>query len=194
MFGFGCIDKMKEVYALTDLHDIEGVGRFLGKHYGEQMLDVWDLGLQLALRISDLLSIKISDIKNDKVELVESKTGKLAVIHLNSKAIGVINRIRVEHPESTYLFQSNKSRNLNGRVKPISRQAVTKAFAEAGDALGIRLGTHSMRKTRGYWLYKKTNDIARVMKMLRHGSEAVTLRYIGITQEQVDNDFEELII
>jgi hypothetical protein len=30
------------------------------------------------------------------------------------------------------------------------------------------------------------------MKMLRHSSEAVTLRYIGITQEDVDRDFAEL--
>ncbi|PYE31147.1 hypothetical protein DFP83_11115 [Idiomarina fontislapidosi] len=28
--------------------------------------------------------------------------------------------------------------------------------------------------------------------MLRHSSEAVTLRYIGITQEDVDRDFVEL--
>lgn len=49
-----------------------------------------------------------------------------------------------------------------------------------------------MRKTRGYHLYQKTHDIARVMKMLRHSSEATTLRYIGITQEEIDKDFEEL--
>jgi len=30
------------------------------------------------------------------------------------------------------------------------------------------------------------------MKMLRHSSESTTLRYIGITQEDVDRDFVEL--
>lgn len=185
---------MNEVHAITDKHNIESVGRFLSKHYGEQMLDVWDLGLQLALRISDLLSIKAADVKGDKIELVESKTGKKAIIHLNHKALGIVNRILVEHEHSIYLFQSRNSRNLKGKIKPLSRQAVTKAFGEAGVAVGVNLGTHSMRKTRGYMLYKKTNDIARVMKMLRHSSEAVTLRYIGITQQQIDDDFEELVI
>jgi hypothetical protein len=51
-----------------------------------------------------------------------------------------------------------------------------------------------MRKTRGYHLYKQTKDIGRVMKMLRHGSEGVTLRYIGITQDNIDKDFVELEI
>ncbi|SGZ09980.1 Site-specific recombinase phage integrase family-Site-specific recombinase, phage integrase family [Moritella viscosa] len=51
-----------------------------------------------------------------------------------------------------------------------------------------------MRKTRGYHLYQSTKDIARVMKMLRHSSEGVTLRYIGVTQDDVDKDFVDLEI
>jgi len=49
-----------------------------------------------------------------------------------------------------------------------------------------------MHKTRGYHLYKNTKDIARVMNMLRHSSEGVTLRYIGIIQDDVDKDFVDL--
>jgi integrase len=63
-----------------------------------------------------------------------------------------------------------------------------------GEELKLALGTHSMRKTRGYHLYQNTKDIGRVMKMLRHSSEGVTLRYIGITQDDVDKDFVELEI
>ena len=77
---------------------------------------------------------------------------------------------------------------------PLSRRYVSRAFALIGEDVGIDLGTHSMRKTRGYHLYKSTKDIARVMKMLRHSSEGVTLRYIGITQEDIDKDFIELEI
>jgi len=35
---------------------------------------------------------------------------------------------------------------------------------------------------------------ARVTKMLRHSSEGVTLRYIGITQQEVGKDFRELVL
>ena len=71
---------------------------------------------------------------------------------------------------------------------------MNRAISMIGEEVGLDLGTHSMRKTRGYHLYKNTNDLARVMKMLRHSNEAVTLRYIGITQEDVDRDFVELEI
>ena len=63
-----------------------------------------------------------------------------------------------------------------------------------GAEVNLALGTHSMLKTRGYHLYQNTKDIASVMKMLRHSSEGVTLRYIGITQDDVDKDFVELEI
>ena len=123
----------------------------------------------------------------------EQKTGKQANIPLNPKANQIITRIREEHPEHIYLFQSHRSRqSLNREPKPLSRRAVGKAFELVGEELNISLGTHSMRKTRGYHLYQSTKDIARVMKMLRHNSEGVTLRYIGITQEEVDSDFKEL--
>jgi len=107
----------------------------------------------------------------------------------------VIARIRSEHLDHIYLFQSYRNQwSKNTAARPLSRRYVSRVFAAIGEEVGISLGTHSMRKTRGYHLYKKTNDIARVMKMLRHSSEAVTLRYIGITQEDVDRDFTNLQI
>lgn len=50
----------------------------------------------------------------------------------------------------------------------ISCNHVSRAFVQIGKGVGIILGTHSMRENRGYHLYKSTNDIASVMKMLRH--------------------------
>jgi integrase len=167
----------------------------LSKNHSSQLSDVWSFGVNVALRISDLLSIKMSDIQGDRLSLTEAKTGKMAHILLNSKALNIVDSVRSNHPNSTYLFQSMRSRNIINRDdKPISRQAVSTAFKDVGETIGVDLGTHSMRKTRGFHLYKKTNDIARVMKMLRHSSEAATLRYIGITQDDIDNDFAELVL
>lgn len=184
---------MPEVQAVKDLDKVKLVGYLLEKTYGQQIADIWNIGLNLALRISDLLSIRFSDIQNDRLILREGKTGKLATIKLNEKARVIIERIRSEHPDHVYLFQSYRNRwSLNQPPKPLSRRYVSKAISMIGEEVGLDLGTHSMRKTRGYHLYKNTNDIARVMKMLRHSSEAVTLRYIGITQEDVDRDFADL--
>ncbi|WP_076418034.1 tyrosine-type recombinase/integrase [Colwellia sp. UCD-KL20] len=184
---------MAEVDAIKDQDTINLIGHLLEIRCSKQYSDIWSIGLNLALRISDLLSIKFIDIQEDRLLIRESKTGKAANIKLNQKAINTINRIQQEHPGHTYLFQSHRNQqSLYRKPKPLTRCAVSKAFALIGEELKLNLGTHSMRKTRGYLLYKNTKDIARVMKMLRHSSEGVTLRYIGITQEDVDRDFTEL--
>ncbi|MDK9685520.1 tyrosine-type recombinase/integrase [Pseudoalteromonas shioyasakiensis] len=140
---------MAEVEAIKELDSIKLISHLLEIRCSKQMSDIWNIGLNLALRISDLLSIKFSDIQDDRIVIKEAKTGKQANIKLNNKALKYIRRIQQEHP---------------------------------------------MRKTRGYHLYRQTKDIGRVMKMLRHGSEGVMLRYIGITQDNIDKDFDELEI
>ena len=51
-----------------------------------------------------------------------------------------------------------------------------------------------MRKTLAYFIYKSTNNISLVMKMLNHQNPSVTLRYIGIDQDMMDNAYEEYSI
>lgn len=184
---------MAEVHAIKDLDTVRLISHLLERRCSKQMSQIWNIGLNLALRISDLLSVKFSDINDDRLIIHETKTNKRAEIKLNNKAMILINDIRLNHPTHTYLFQSHRNKqSINKLAKPLTRRAVAQAFALIGEELNLRLGTHSMRKTRGYHLYKQTKDIARVMKMLRHSSEGVTLRYIGITQEEIDNDFVAL--
>jgi hypothetical protein len=47
-----------------------------------------------------------------------------------------------------------------------------------------------MRKMRGYHLYQNTEDIVCIMKTPRYSSEALTLSYIGITQDDIDKEFK----
>ncbi|NQZ24518.1 MAG: tyrosine-type recombinase/integrase [Colwellia sp.] len=181
---------MKEVKAVKDLDVVKMIPKLLVTHHSQQFSDIWTLGVNTALRISDLLSIKYTDIKGDRLTIKESKTGKCADIHLNQTALATITNIRDSAPDAIFLFQAT-ARNVK-TIKPLSRQAVGQAFKEIGDIVNINLSTHSMRKTRGYHMYKKFNDIGEVMKMLRHSSTAVTLRYIGIDQEQIDKGFANL--
>lgn len=183
---------MKEVEAVKSTGDILYIGKAFEKHYSLKVVCIWELGLNLALRISDLLDIKYTDINDGYLTITESKTNKEAKIHLNTKAVDIIKSLRDANPNDTYLFQATGNRVVG--VKPLSRQYVTKAFKEVADIVSIHIGTHSMRKTRGYHLFKKTNNITAVMKMLRHSNQGVTLRYIGITQEDVDKDFADLVL
>ncbi len=184
---------MREVDAVKNHDSIKLISFLLERHFGQQMRDVWEIGLNLALRISDLLAIRFCDIDDDTLTLREQKTGKLARIKLNAKTKARISAIHQAHPHHLYLFQSYRSPGAENRPpRPLSRRAVTKAFMLVGQELKLALGTHSMRKTRGYMLYQQYKDLGRVMRMLRHQSEAITLRYIGVNQQQVDQDFLSL--
>jgi integrase len=186
---------MKEVHAVKDPNTINLISHLLEIRFSKQMSDIWNIGLNLALRITDLLSIKFSDIQDGRLLVKESKTGKVANIKLNNKALELIKQRQQDHPMHIYLFQSYRNnQSINSVAKPLSRRSVAKAFNEVGHEVKVVLGTHSMRKSRAYLMYKQTKDIARVMKMLRHSSEAVTLRYIGLTQESIDSDFINLEI
>lgn len=186
---------MSEVQAVKDQDTVKLISYLLEKQFSQQLADVWNIGLNLALRISDLLSIKFSDIQSDRLIIRESKTGKIANIKLNHKTLARIKRIRNEHPNHIYLFQSYRNQRAKTVTPaPLSRRYVSRAFAVIGEDIKLPLGTHSMRKTRGYLLYQQTRDIGRVMKMLRHNAEGTTLRYIGIEQDDIDKDFVELEI
>ena len=54
------------------------------------------------------------------------------------------------------------------------------------------IGTHTLRKTFGYWAFKSGVDITRIQKLLNHSSPGVTLAYIGITQDELDDVYLNL--
>ena len=88
-----------------------------------------------------------------------------------------------------YIFQSRK-----GDKKPIARQHAAYILSQAGDYVGIKepISTHSMRKTWGYWAYKSGVSLALIMQALNHSSISDTRKYLGITQDDLDNVYMSL--
>ncbi|OVE45880.1 tyrosine-type recombinase/integrase, partial [Pseudobacillus badius] len=62
----------------------------------------------------------------------------------------------------------------------------------ASRACGIEgaIGTHTMRKTFGYHFYQQTKDVAMLQQIFGHSAPSVTLRYIGINDEMIDQILE----
>jgi len=50
-----------------------------------------------------------------------------------------------------------------------------------------------MRKTFAYHYYKKTKDIALLMNLFNHSSQSVTLRYIGINQDVINDSISKVM-
>ena len=49
-----------------------------------------------------------------------------------------------------------------------------------------------MRKTFGYHMYQTTKDAAMLMKLFNHADIHITLRYIGVEQDQTDKAISKL--
>ena len=90
--------------------------------------------------------------------------------------------------DKDYLFKSR-----NGSNKPITR---VMAYIIINDAcrkaqITDNVGTHTLRKTFGYHHYQTFHDVAILQYLLNHSSPSITLRYIGITQDNIENTLRQ---
>jgi integrase len=182
---------MATVEAVKTLTDVKYVANLLNKHRGEIYSDLWVFGVNVGLRISDLLPITLAQAKIGTLEIVEGKTAKKRKVTLNDTAMSIVNKRIVNNPTHVYLFQVDSNRAKN---KPLSRSAVSKAFAEVGEMVNVQLGTHSMRKTLGWVMHSQGASIERVCKVLNHSHPAVTMRYIGLTEADTQAAYSEFEI
>jgi integrase len=180
---------MNSVNAATKTQ-IEMMHTVLSNKFGQLYADIWKIGVNLSLRISDLLTLKYADLNlpERSLKLVEAKTGKQKLIRLNASAIAIIEKRRQQYPSDTWLFQVHCNRANN---KPISRVSVSRVFKDAGELLGLTINTHSMRKSRGMAMYKDGVPIEKIAKVLNHSNTTSTLRYLGITKEEVLQTYDD---
>lgn len=148
------------------------------------------LGLNTGLRIGDLLQIRVSDIR-DKGYIIrrEQKTGKQTEIRFHPAVVNEILRRIADRPDDELLFPSPQ---ITHRGEPIGYRTAYGWVNKAARAAGIKgpVGCHTLRKTYGYHFYQQYKDIATLMLHFNHASESITLRYIGITQERINNKTE----
>jgi len=155
------------------------------KENGSRNLLLFLLGINTGLRVSDLLNLRVKDVKNkESVQIREKKTRKIKKFPIPGDVKLFIDEYVERKNPYGFLFKSRKSNN-----RPISRVQAYRIIRDACLLLGLEhTGTHSLRKTFGYHFYKKTKDIALLQKILNHSSQDITLRYIGVTQEVIDDN------
>ncbi len=152
-------------------------------------------GINVGLRISDLLQLKVIDVKSGYVRTKETKTGKYKQFPINDSLKAVLDNYIKEFQlkDDDYLFFTNKADKTKNSQHIDQSQAYRKLRETIKKvAPELHISTHTLRKTFGFWLYKQTKDIVLVMHALNHSSIAVTMRYIGLTQESVDLAVNEL--
>jgi integrase len=186
---------MEFVQPIRDKKKIEAIKKILkGSSLRNYCLFV--LGINSGLRISDLLNLRISDVIDDKskikdrISLKEKKTGKSRDFPIGDTARKALDEYLSQRnytPEEP-LFISRKHKQA------IKRHQANKIIRDAALAVGIKenIGTHTLRKTFGYHAYQSGIDITLLQKLFNHSAPSITLNYIGITQDDLDNVYLNL--
>lgn len=152
-------------------------------------LVIFNLGINNGIRTNDILKLKVSDVLDkDETKIIESKTGKQRKLRLDVANIkDDLKELCKNKQPSDYVFTSYK--NPKQPIQTITVYRLFKRLASEHPSLH-GLTAHSMRRTFGYQYYKLTKDVVGLMKLFNHSSQAVTLRYIGIEQEELDESLK----
>ncbi|MCX5821663.1 MAG: tyrosine-type recombinase/integrase [Deltaproteobacteria bacterium] len=154
-------------------------------------IEFWPQDINNGLRCGDLLRLKVQDVKNLKIgetfTIREQKTGKTNVLMVNKST----HKILKEYPEQVkpsddyYLFKSRKGQNqplsvgtVNGLVKKWCRSINLKG----------NYGSHTLRKVWSFQMRTRYGvDCSIISKRFQYSSMSVTMRYLGISDTEVNN-------
>jgi integrase len=170
------------------MKDIQAISKMLSDNPRNNLLFV--MGTNNGLRTGDLLKLKVSDVKGMKVGdtliIKEGKTGKRNILVMN-KSIHKSLQIYLDALQPTdddALFASRKGR------RSITIQCVNNMVKKWVSEINLKgnYGAHSLRKTWGY-VQRTTYGVGFeiLCKRFNHSSPAITMRYLGIEDKEVQN-------
>lgn len=159
------------------------------------------LGLNSALRISDILALRWKDVYmrecgcyRQHIDVIEKKTGKENVFALNPPAVEALELYRTSigtYNESRYIFCSQKY-----PYEALSRSQAFRIIKKAAGQCGLdsHISCHSLRKTFGYFAWKNGVPPALLMNIYNHSSYEITKRYLCIDQFEKDEVFMKIFL
>jgi integrase len=182
-----------KVKPIKKLKDVETIKKLLRDKPRD--LALFTIGINTNLRASDLLRLKVSQVRylkptegENEIEIVEKKTGKLRRITLNKSCIESIRNLLNTnfYSDSDYLFQSQRREVLT--VPSMIR--LVKSWCRAINLNG-NYGSHTLRKTWGY--HQRVTfgvDLPRLMVCFNHSTQRQTLDYLCIQPEEIKDVYE----
>ncbi|HDR7607674.1 tyrosine-type recombinase/integrase [Bacillus mycoides] len=181
------MNQIKDVQPIRSKEQIADMKWALKRHCSERDYILFLLGLNTGLRVGDLLKLKVSDVRKKKVVIREGKTKKARQLNLSNIYDEIQEYIRTV--DSEWLYPSRKG------DKAITTTQAYRQLQKAADMAGLdSVGTHTMRKSFGYWFYKQTKDVAKLQNILNHSHPQITLTYIGITAEEIEEDLDNFVL
>ena len=145
------------------------------------------LFLNCGLRLSELVSLNLSDIRSNNTMVVTGKGNKERTIYLNAACIDAINAYLPFRPvdgvkDKDALFISRQK----GRISPKTVQYIVKNTLEKAGLKDRELSTHKLRHTAATLMYQYGNvDVLAIKEILGHESLSTTQIYTHIMDEQL---------
>ena len=197
---------------IKSMDDITRISEYLieKKRWRDNMLFI--VGINFGLRASDLRLLRFSNLINDNLTfkdtfpILEKKTKntrkhrKNRYVTINTAVIEAVT-LYLEHTPGVSLSDSmfrSLSNNGSKENKPIAVQNINQLlYGIARDLnLSCKVSTHTLRKTFCYHQMVMSNNDPRKLlllsKMLGHSSVSITLDYIGITGEEIEEAYRNL--
>lgn len=208
-----------EVYAFKTKEEIDAMIAVLDNHidtatnenqkqiaYRNKMLFL--IGINIGIRGSDLRTLKWSfffDKKDNGVfqfktfyviqPMKQRKQKKFVKLFFNDAVKNAINSYIEKYPIddlNNYLFSSRKG------DEPIEVSSLWRIIKNTAAEAGIEqnIGSHSLRKTFGFWCWHNSEDKNKALVILQqifnHSSTQVTAKYIGILDDEIEYMFHSI--
>ena len=181
------IRSRKKIAQIKNL--LRGQGRF-------RDLLLFVVGINTALRISDLLPLKIGHFLdeqgkvNQRFWIRERKRGKRHEVVINNSIREALKEYLdaypgiITYPERPVFFSSQHPQRAVAIKRGQAYNSISSICRDVG--LTGNYGTHTLRKTWGYHARMQGVDVALIMHKLNHNSLAYTKRYLGITDDELE--------
>ena len=187
---------MNFVEPIRDRKKISHIKNLLRGEQRWRDLLLFTVGINSALRVSDLLSLRMGDFVDEAGEirlrfwLREAKRNKRQEVIINSSIQDALEEYLLAYPDVArnaghVVFFNTRSQDYH---RAITREMVWHVITDVCKAVGLRgnYGTHSLRKTWGYHARLNGVELALIMHKLNHNNLAYTKRYLGITDDELE--------
>jgi len=178
---------MKSVSPIRKETDINKIKKYLSNN--KRDLFYFVLGTNTGIRTGDLLKLKVKDLKynnvGDSIPIIEEKTGKQNYIIINKPIYKTFQEYLNEYTpnDDDYIFFSRKG---NNHIHIFSMSRMVKQWFQDLNIPG-NWGCHSLRKTWGYQQRVKFQvDWSVICRRYNHSNPSITMRYLGITSDEVN--------
>lgn len=176
-----------------DTHEIRKVADCFDGTFKTRNRGLFMLGVSTGGRISELLSLTIGDVYQNRAAVTDLLFDKSIVkggevsraVPVNRDGRGAIENLIQWHGDR---YQNTKpdrplfpSRHKSGTVpmhRQTAHQMLKKAFIAAG--LNGKIATHSLRKSFAQRVYEQSGDIYLVKELLGHRNVSTTQQYLGV--------------